>query len=74
MEEKILLSLDELDGISGGYDHSLYQKHKIKKGETWKSIANKFGTSARHLASINGCTTHKKLVAGKSILVPIPVV
>ena len=47
------------------------EKHTIKRGETWASIAKKYGISSKVLAEANGSSNKSKLVAGKSLMIPL---
>ena len=46
-------------------------KHTIRRGETWSSIAKKYGISSRALAEANGSSTKSMLIAGKSLMIPM---
>lgn len=46
-------------------------RHVIKKGESWGSIAKKYGISSSTLAAANNTTNKSKLIAGKTLIVPI---
>jgi membrane-bound lytic murein transglycosylase D len=45
-------------------------KHTIKKGETLSSIAQKYGTSVRAIASLNNIKNTRKIIAGKVLKIP----
>ncbi len=47
------------------------EKHTIRRGESWGSIAKKYGISSKTLAAANNTTTKSKLYAGKTLMVPI---
>ncbi|MCC6963351.1 MAG: LysM peptidoglycan-binding domain-containing protein [candidate division Zixibacteria bacterium] len=47
------------------------EQHTIRRGETWASIAKKYGVSAKSLAAANNASTKSKLIAGRHLLVPI---
>lgn len=47
------------------------EKHTIKRGETWASIAKKYGISSNVLAEANSSSTKNSLIAGKSLVIPI---
>lgn len=47
-------------------------QHTIKKGETVSSIASKYGVSQYALLDANSLTSHSKIIAGRSIIIPIP--
>ncbi len=47
------------------------EKHTIKRGESWASIAKKYGISSKVLAEANGSSTKSKLFAGKTLMIPI---
>lgn len=56
---------------SGPGEESDFIRYTVKKGETLKTIARKFGVSAEELRSINGLAS-SRIKAGKVILVPVP--
>lgn len=58
----------------GGFEKpktSGMEQHTIRRGETWASIAKKYGISAKSLAAANNATTTTKLYAGRHLLVPV---
>ncbi|MDD2853639.1 MAG: LysM peptidoglycan-binding domain-containing protein, partial [Desulfuromonadaceae bacterium] len=51
-------------------EHVLYKRYKVRKRESLKSVARRFGTSSAVLAELNGLTV-KSRITGKSLLVPV---
>lgn len=47
-------------------------RHKIKRGETIASIANKYGVSQYAVLEANGLSSKSKIIAGKTLIVPVP--
>lgn len=47
----------------------LYSRYKVRKKETLKSVARRFGTSPAVLAELNGLNVRSR-IAGKSLLIP----
>lgn len=47
-------------------------KHKIRRGETVSSIANKYGVSQYSILSSNNLGRRARIIAGKTIIVPVP--
>ncbi len=47
------------------------EKHTIRRGETMASIAKKYGISSKSLAAANNMSTKSKLIAGRTLMVPI---
>lgn len=45
-------------------------KHKVAKGETFASIAKKYGGDAREISLFNGIEENEALVAGTEIIIP----
>jgi membrane-bound lytic murein transglycosylase D len=48
----------------------MYSRYKVRKRETLKSVARRFGTSPAAVAKLNGLGL-KSRIAGKSLLVPV---
>jgi len=49
-----------------------FAKHKIRRGETIASIARKYGVSKYALLEANNMTSKSKIIAGKTLIVPVP--
>jgi membrane-bound lytic murein transglycosylase D len=67
--------LDAYGQLSPGERYSerlIFSRYRVKRGESLKSLARKFGTTTRQLADINGLTRRKRLT-GTTILVPISI-
>ena len=48
----------------------LYSRYKVRKKESLKSVARRFGTSSATLAELNGLNAKSRIV-GKTLLVPV---
>jgi len=68
MGQKLLAALPDMKASK----ESDWVRHKIKKGETVSSIANKYGVSLYALLEANNLTRHTQIYAGKHLLVPVP--
>ena len=44
--------------------------HIVKKGETLSGIANKYGTTYKELASVNGIANPNLILVGQNIIIP----
>ena len=49
----------------------MYEIYTIMNGDTWNSIADKYGTTVGILKQINGIITDNEVVAGRQIVVPV---
>lgn len=58
-----LKTLDKKDRIS-------WKRHRIKSGETLSHIANKYGTTVKHLRKVNSIRGNN-IRAGKHLLIPV---
>jgi membrane-bound lytic murein transglycosylase D len=47
-----------------------YKRHTVKKGQTLKSIARRYGVTTSSLAAANGLSTRARLQRGRILLVP----
>ena len=50
----------------------MYEIYTIMSGDTWNSIADKYGTTVGILKQINGIIADNEVVAGRQIVVPYP--
>ena len=66
--QKLLAALPDMKASKD----SEWVRHKIKKGETVSSIANKYGVSLYALLEANNLSRHSQIYAGKHLLVPVP--
>lgn len=71
MEEKIILTDDELAGVSGGAETAQYVPYKIVRGDTLDHIARVFHTTVDELMRINHIRDKNRIYAGDTILVPV---
>ena len=46
------------------------RSHKVKKGETLRSIARIYGTSHKELAALNGLSNPNQIGIGQTLLIP----
>lgn len=53
-------------------ESSVWARHKIRRGETLSSIAAAYGTSVHALMDANNLRSRHRIVAGRTILVPVP--
>lgn len=53
-------------------ESSVWVRHKIKRGETLSSIASAYRTSVNALMDANNLNSKHRIVAGRTILVPVP--
>lgn len=51
--------------------HTVFAKHRVKKGETIASIAKRYRVSASTIASYNNISRKKRLIAGQRLNVPV---
>lgn len=49
----------------------MYEIYTIMSGDTWNSIADKYGTTVGILKQINGIIADNEVIAGRQIVVPI---
>ena len=48
------------------------ESYRVKKGDTWTSIAKRFGSTTAELAKANGRPPRSRLKAGETISIPLP--
>jgi membrane-bound lytic murein transglycosylase D len=53
-------------------ENSVWVRHRIKRGETLSSIAASYRTSVNALVDANNLNSRHRIVAGRTILVPVP--
>jgi membrane-bound lytic murein transglycosylase D len=57
--------------VAADRSHTVYAKHKIKRGETVASVAKRYKVSPSTIASCNNISSRKRLAAGQRIKVPV---
>ena len=71
MEERILLSADQLGEVSGGSAEQKYIRYKIVHGDTLPHIARVYHTTVDELVRINHIKDKNKIHVGDTILIPV---
>ncbi|MCK5126474.1 MAG: LysM peptidoglycan-binding domain-containing protein [candidate division Zixibacteria bacterium] len=67
-KEKFLKNLPSLKSPR----ETSWVRHKIRRGETVSSIANKYGVSQYAIFESNNMNRRSRIYAGKSLIVPVP--
>jgi membrane-bound lytic murein transglycosylase D len=57
--------------VAADRSHTVFAKHRVKRGETVASVAKRYKISPSTLASYNDISTNKRLAAGKRLKVPV---
>lgn len=67
-QEKFLAAYDDMPSPK----ETSWVKHKIRRGETVSSIANKYGVSQYAIFAANNLSRRSRIYAGKQLIVPVP--
>jgi len=57
--------------VAADRSHTVYARHKVKRGETVASVAKRYKVSPSTIASCNNIRTNKRLASGQKIKVPV---